>query len=120
MNGIEFHHQLTVQHQQGQQPHYAVRLHIEHIPIVSLWTRKQDKVLEKPTSLLKIELAGVNLTTLAGANEWILESNPVIWFRLYGVNSDTNLFYASVLLNRVKNCQLNSDLLKSSLIISAI
>ncbi|XP_046651969.1 protein C3orf33 homolog isoform X3 [Daphnia pulicaria] len=103
VKGIEF---LPVVHQQEQQPLYAVRLHIEHIPIVNLWTRPKqaDKLLEKSaSSLLKIELVGVNLTTLDGANRWIkspLESNPVIWFRLYGVNSNTNLFYASVLLHR--------------------
>jgi hypothetical protein len=104
---IEFIHQLPVGNQQGQQTHYSVRLHIEHIPIVSLYrpTRKPEKLLEKSTSLLKVELVGVNLTTLDGANKWIklsLESNPIIWFRLYGVNSVTNLFYASVLLKKVK------------------
>jgi hypothetical protein len=107
VKGIEF---PPVKHQQEQQPLYAVRLHIEHIPIVNLWTqpKQSDKLLEKSaSSLLKIELVGVNLTTLDGANRWIkspLESNPVIWFRLYGVNSNTNLFYASVLLHRVNKC----------------
>ncbi|EFX79406.1 hypothetical protein DAPPUDRAFT_245030 [Daphnia pulex] len=103
VKGIEF---PPVKHQQEQQPLYAVRLHVEHIPIVNLWTRpkQSDKLLEKSaSSLLKIELVGVNLTTLDGANKWInspLESNPAIWFRLYGVDSNTNLFYASVLLHR--------------------
>lgn len=110
MNRIEFSHQHQYPVKQEHQPHYAVRFHVEHIPIVSLRTQKQDKILEKPTSLLKIELAGVNLRTLDGANKWIqlpLESNPIIWFRLYGINSEANLFYASVFLKWVKRCLLN-------------
>lgn len=84
--------------------HFAVRLNIEHIPIAHLRTWKQHKNLAL-SSTLKIELVGVR-PTAEGLEKWIkpsLESQSFVWFRLYGVDSDASLLYASIILNRVTN-----------------
>lgn len=96
--GIEC-HKLPVEESQ----HFAIRLNVEHIPVVSLW-RKQPK----ETSLLKVELIGVR-PTLEGVNKWIkptIESNSIIWFRLYGVDNEENLLYASIIVKRVNKTLL--------------
>ena len=82
--------------------HFAVRLNIEHIPVAHLTLRKkQEKLASSPTLL--VELVGVRPTS-EGLDKWIkpsLESSPTVWFRLYGIDSDSNLLYASIILQRV-------------------
>lgn len=95
--------QLPLQHGEGSHPNYALRLNIEHIPIARL--AKEKKLLEK-SFFLNIEVVGIHLTTLEGVDTLIklpLESSPMIWFRLYGLNYETDLIYASIILKRVNN-----------------
>ncbi|XP_057374600.1 protein C3orf33 homolog [Daphnia carinata] len=101
VNGIEY-CQLPLQQVEGHQPNYALRFNVEHIPIARLLPWKDRKALEK-SFLLDIELVGVHLTTLEGVDNLIkipVESNPTIWFRLYGLNCETNHIYASIFLKR--------------------
>lgn len=97
IKGIES-HQLPA----PESEHFSVRLNVEHIPVASVnpW-KKQPKESDSP--VLNIELIGVR-PTLEGINKWIkpiLESNAVIWFKLYGVDNKQNLLYASVIVKRV-------------------
>uniref|UniRef100_A0A0P4XIX1 T-cell immunomodulatory protein n=1 Tax=Daphnia magna TaxID=35525 RepID=A0A0P4XIX1_9CRUS len=101
VNGIEY-YQLPLQQVEGCHPNYALRFNIEHIPIAKLLPWRKKKVVEK-SFLLNIELVGVHLTTLEGVDNVIklpLESNPTIWFRLYGLNCETDHMYASIFLKR--------------------
>lgn len=81
-----------------------IHLNVKHIPIISLGLFKiKANFLQEVSTSLKVELLAVRPTVEAGnlLIQQTLKSNPLIWFRLYGVDYEKNLLYASVMLRKV-------------------
>ena len=92
-----------------------VRVNIEHVPVVKLWRRRLIANHHHPP-LLKIELLGVQ-PNVEGVNQQIrplIQSNPRVWFQLYGVNEEENLLFASIFVKRVISMSFTFKKRKSS------